>query len=114
MATDPMTPTTGRTRLATTGARRATEAALMGGGGGDRLTGIIFQALLLLGLSVALFMLAALLIWSLVEGAPRLGLELLTNGPSTVRPEQAGFRTAILGSLLVVGGVVAVIVPVGV
>ena len=86
----------------------------MSANGRDRLTGILFQALLLLGLAVALLMLAALLVWSLIEGAPRLGLELITNGPSTVRPEEAGFRTAILGTLLVVGGVVAVIVPVGV
>jgi phosphate transport system permease protein len=114
MAAAPITPTTGRTRLATSGARRATEAALMSADGRDRLAGMVFQALLMLGLSVALFMLAALLVWSLVEGAPRLGLELITNGPSTVRPEAAGFRTAILGTLLVVGGVVAVIVPVGV
>jgi phosphate transport system permease protein len=114
MTADPITPTTGRTRLAGAGARRATEAALMSAKGRDRLTGIVFQALLLLGLAVALLMLAALLVWSLIEGAPRLGLELITNGPSTVRPEEAGFRTAILGTLLVVGGVVAVIVPVGV
>jgi len=114
VAGDPIMPATGRTRLASAGARRATESALHNASSRDHLTSVIFLALLLLGLSVALFSLAALLTWSLIEGAPRLGLELLTNGPSTVRPEEAGFRTAILGSLLVVGGVVAIIVPVGV
>jgi phosphate transport system permease protein len=114
VAGDPIMPTTGRTRLASAGARRATELGLQSAGGRDQLTGVLFLSLLLLGVSVALLSLAALLIWSFVEGAPRLGLELLTNGPSTVRPEQAGFRTAILGSLLVVGGVIVLIVPVGV
>ena len=114
MAADPMMPLGGRTRLAAAGARAATESALRNPNRADRATGAIFLALLLLGIGVAMAGLAAILIWSLIEGAPRLGLELLANGPSTVRPEQAGFRTSILGSIMVVGGVLVLIVPVGV
>jgi phosphate transport system permease protein len=114
MAVDPLLPLGSRPRLAAAGARAATEEALRSSSRGDRLTSALFFALLLLGLSVALLALAAILIWSLIEGSPRLGLELLTNGPSSVRPGEAGFRTALLGSLMVVGGVVLLIVPIGV
>jgi phosphate transport system permease protein len=114
MAADPMAPLGGRSRLAAAGARAATESALRGSNRGDRLTGAVFLALLLLGISVAMLGLAAIIIWALIEGAPRLDTRLLTNGPSTVNPGNAGFRTAILGSIMVVGGVVALIVPIGV
>jgi phosphate transport system permease protein len=114
MATDPMMPLGGRTRIAVAGARVATEDALRGSNRGDRLSGTVFLALLLLGLGVAMLGLAAIIIWALVTGAPRLDLRLLTNGPSTIDPANAGFRTAILGSLLVIGGVIGLIVPLGV
>jgi len=39
---------------------------------------------------------------------------LVTNAPSTVQPGEAGFRTALLGSLMVVGGVIGLVVPIGV
>jgi phosphate transport system permease protein len=113
MAGDPMLPAGGRTRLAAAGARAATEQALRGTNRGDRASSAIFLSLLLLGIGVALFSLAAILLWSLLEGAARLDIALLTAGPSTIRPDEAGFRTSILGSLLVVGGVIALIVPIG-
>jgi len=114
MASQPLLPAGGRTGVAMAGARAATEQALRNSSRTDRIGGSLFLASLLLGIAVAMAGLAAVLLWALVEGAPRLGPELLTNGPSTVRPEAAGFRTAILGSLMVVGGVAVVIVPVGV
>ena len=114
MTADPIIPSTGRTRLAAAGARAVTEEALRGGQTRDRLTSALFLSMLLLGVSVALLSLAAILVWSIVEGAPRLDLKMITNAPSTLRPHEAGFRTALLGSLLVVGGVIALVVPVGV
>ncbi|CAN5828425.1 phosphate ABC transporter permease PstA [soil metagenome] len=114
MAVDPLTPLSGRAGLAAVGARAATAEALRNTNRADRATGTLFLALLLLGIGVAMAGLAVILVWSLVEGAPRLGLDLLTNGPSTIRPEQAGFRTSILGSLWVVGGVLVLVVPIGV
>jgi phosphate transport system permease protein len=81
---------------------------------GDRLGSLVFLALLLLGLATALLALAAIIIWALVEGWPRLDLRLFTNVPSTVNPEQAGFRPAILGTLYVIGGVILLVIPIGV
>jgi phosphate transport system permease protein len=104
----------GRARLAVSGARAATEATLRTSDRGDRAAGTLFLALLLLGLGTALVSLVTILVWAFVQGMPRLGPELLTAGPSTINPAGAGFRTAILGTLYVIGGVIAIIVPVGV
>lgn len=104
----------GRTELAVAGTRAAMKDALSASSNDDRVIGAAFFALLLLGLAVALLGLAAILVWSFVEGAPRLGLDLITNGPSTLSPETAGFRTAILGSIYVILGVIVLIVPLGV
>jgi len=81
---------------------------------GDQVRGAFFLSLLLLGIGIALLSLAAIIIWSLVEGLPRLDTSLITNGPSSVRPQEAGFRTALIGSIMVVGGVIGLVVPVGV
>ncbi|MBA4170463.1 MAG: phosphate ABC transporter permease PstA [Chloroflexi bacterium] len=114
MAGSPMSPVTGRTHLAAAGARAVTLRSLESTDRGDRITSAVFLSLLLLGIGIALLSLAAILVWSLIEGAPRLDLNLLTNGPSTVRPAEAGFRTALLGSIMVVGGVIFLVVPIGV
>jgi phosphate transport system permease protein len=108
----PVSP--GRSRLAVSGARASVEAALSGGTGHDRVASALFLSILLLALSLALLSLVTLLAWAFIQGSPRLGLELFTAGPSTVSPGSAGFRTAILGTLYVIGGVVFLIVPVGV
>jgi phosphate transport system permease protein len=113
MTTSGRLPDSLRTRLAVAGARAGTEATLRGNGG-DRLTNLVFLALLLLGLGTALLGLAAILVWALIQGFPRLGTELFTEGPSTINPGGAGFRTAILGTLYVIGGVVLLIIPIGV
>lgn len=80
----------------------------------ERVFSVIFSSMLAAGILVALGGLAAILIWAVSAGAPRLDWGLITNAPSTARIETAGFRTAILGSLYVIGGVIAIIVPVGV
>lgn len=110
----PPPPGSERTRLAVAGARAVTEALHRRPGAADRVRGAAFLAVLLLGLGVALLALSAILVWSFLEGLPRLDLRLLTNGPSTLEPGNAGFRTALLGSIYVVGGVVVVVVPLGV
>ena len=80
---------------------------------GERAFSIAFSAMLALGLFVALGGLAAILIWAISAGLPRLDWGLFTNAPSTARIETAGFRTAILGSLYVIAGVIALIIPIG-
>lgn len=103
----------GRTGLAVAGARALAEGALTKKSKGDRISSGLFLSLLLLGLSVALAGLSAIIAWAIVEGAPRINTELFTGYPSTINPETAGYRPAILGSLYVIAGVIAVIVPLG-
>ncbi len=114
MATGQKQPRTARTRLAVAGARATTESVLEARSGTDRVRNSLFFAVLLLGLGVALAGLASIIVWSIVRGAPRVNAELFTNVASSVSPEEAGYRPAILGSLLVIGGVIAIIVPLGV
>lgn len=114
MAVNQRPPRAERTRLAVAGARAATASAFGPRSDADRASGLVLPALLLLGLAVALVGLAAIIVWAVVEGGPRLNLELFTNGTSRLFPETAGYREAILGSLYVIGGVIALIVPLGV
>ena len=103
-----------RTRTAVGGAREVTEAMLSTGDRKKRVRGLILYSLLLLGLATALVSIAAMITWAIIAGWPRLSLELFTNVPSVVTPEKAGYRTAILGTLYVIGGVILLIVPLGV
>lgn len=111
---DERTPDSPRTQLAVAGARAATRDGLTSSSHRDRVIGAVFLALLLLGLGTALLSLASILVWSFVEGAPRLSPDLITAGPSTLDPSSAGFRTAILGSVYVILGVIFLIVPLGI
>ncbi|MFO7548452.1 MAG: phosphate ABC transporter permease PstA [Acidimicrobiia bacterium] len=107
-------PRTARVRIATSGARAATEAALTRASHGDRLMGRVFLVLMLAGLGFALLGLGSLIVFMFSEGGGRLSWTLLTAGPSTISPETAGYRTAILGTLYVITGVILLIVPLGV
>lgn len=80
----------------------------------ERAFSIAFSSILGLGIFVALGGLAAILIWALAAGLPRFDWTLFTNPPSTARVETAGFRTAILGTIYVIAGVIALIIPLGV
>jgi phosphate transport system permease protein len=104
----------GRTELATAGAQAAVAESLRAQPRGDQARGAIFLALLLLAVGIALLGLAAVIIQSAIKGAPQFGLSLITDGPSTVFPERAGFRFAILGTLYLIGGVIILVVPIGV
>jgi phosphate transport system permease protein len=103
-----------RNRLAVAGARSTTEAMLRGQPRGDVIRNAVFAALLLLAVSVALAGLLALLIQAFAKGSSALSIDLITNPPSTAFPDKAGYRPAIIGSLLLVAGVILLVVPVGV
>jgi len=103
-----------RNRLAVAGARATTRAMLSNQPRGDVIRNVIFAALLMLAILIALAGLIALLVQAFVKGAPALSLDLLTNGPSSIRPENAGFRPAIIGSLELIAGVILFVVPIGV
>ncbi len=103
-----------RNRLATAGARATTQAMLRDQPRGDVIRNAVFASLLLLAVLIALAGLLALLIQAFAKGSSALSLDLLTNPPSTISPEKAGFRTAILGSLQLIAGVLLFVVPVGI
>jgi phosphate transport system permease protein len=103
-----------RNRLAVAGARATTQAMLSNQPRGDVIRNVIFAALLMLAVLIALAGLIALLVQAFVKGAPALSPDLLTEGPSSIRPESAGFRPAIIGSLELIAGVILFVVPIGV
>ena len=78
----------------------------------DRRNARIFQGLMFFSLSIGILTLAVLLIQVIVEGWPRLNLDLLTNFPSR-RPARSGAQSAIMGTIWLMGVVMATAVPLG-
>jgi phosphate transport system permease protein len=103
----------GRTRLASAGARAATADYLASQPAADKRRGNAFALLLFAALSAALLGLAMLLIYIFIDGWPRFGIDLFTEKGSGF-PADAGFQNAILGTLWVIAGVIAICVPLGV
>ena len=103
-----------RNRLAVAGARATTAAMLRDQPRGDVVRNTLFAGLLLIAVVISLAGLLALLVQAFVEGYPALSTDLLTNPPSTIAPETAGYRPAIVGSLLLIAGVILFVVPIGV
>lgn len=102
-----------RTRLAVAGARSMSVADLGSRPLRERAKGQIFLSLLLLAVALALLGLALLLIDAAVDGAARFNASLFTDDASGI-PANAGFKTAIIGTLWVIGGVILFTVPLGV
>ena len=107
-------PMSERTRLATAGAHAAVVTSLREQPRGDKVMGRLFFGVLLVGVGIALAGLAAVIVWSAVKGQPAFGLNLITENPSTLNPEDGGFRPAIIGSLYLMAGVIVLIVPLGI
>jgi phosphate transport system permease protein len=107
-------PPTERTRLAVAGARATTAAMLRDQPRGDVIRNTVFALALLLAVVVALAGLAALIIQAAAEGSSALSVDLLTNPPSTLDVANAGFRPALIGSLMLIAGVIILVVPIGV
>jgi phosphate transport system permease protein len=103
-----------RNRLAVAGARATTKAMLSNQPRGDVIRNAVFASLLLLAVLIALAGLIALLVQAFAKGSSALSLDLFTNPPSTAFPDKAGFRTAIIGSLELIAGVILFVVPVGI
>jgi phosphate transport system permease protein len=103
-----------RVRLASAGARATVAASLGSQPRRDVFLNAAFAGVLLLAVVIPLAGLVALLAQAFVKGAPALGPDLFTNVPSTLRPENAGFRPAILGSLELIAGVILFVVPIGI
>ena len=107
-------PMSERARLATAGAHAAVVGNLTRQPRGDVWRGNLFFALLLLAVGFAMLGLVALIVQQTIKGAPAFGPQLITNPPSTIFPEDAGFRPAIIGSIYLMLGVIVLIVPLGV
>ncbi len=103
----------GRSRFAAAGAGLVTQNLFQSDDKKGAVGNIIFVAVMLLALTVALVAIIAILAWAFVEGRTRLDADLIFNGPSTVNRATAGYSVAILGTLQIVGGVIALIVPLG-
>ncbi len=73
----------------------------------------LFVGLMIVALSIAIVAIFAILAWAFVEGRTRIDMDLLTNGPSTARRATAGYSVAIVGTLQIIAGVIALIVPLG-
>lgn len=110
----PDSPMAERTRLATAGAHAAVVGKLGKQPRKEVWKGNLFYAALLFAIGIAILGLVALIVQSAVKGAPAFGINLITNGPSSINPEEAGFRPAIIGSLYLMVGVMVLIVPLGV
>ena len=75
---------------------------------------MIFLVALWFSLFFGVMVLVALIVDTAIAGAPRFDLGLLTNYASIVRPESAGFRAGILGSLWLMVFTALMAVPLGI
>ena len=103
-----------RAQGAVDAAAAITQTLVQSGNNAVKVRGMIFRSLLLLAMTTSLIAIIAIIAWAVVEGGQRLNIGLITNNPSSFRPETAGFRPAILGTLQIIGGVIFLILPVGV
>jgi phosphate transport system permease protein len=79
----------------------------------DRIKGRLFRLAMLLSLGVGIVSLIVLLVQVLVEGGPRLNLDLLSRFPSS-NPDLAGAQSAIFGTIWIISIVAATTIPIGV
>lgn len=100
---------------ATSVAQRVREGAIATKGRGRErtTTSMIFLGLLWLSLLVAFATLVVLIVTTTISGWDRLDLRLITEYPSS-RPDEAGARPAIIGSLWVIGTTAVLAIPLGV
>jgi phosphate ABC transporter permease subunit PstA len=75
---------------------------------------IVFLVALWGALAFAVLALATLLITSFLDGLPRLDGALITGYSSQIRPETAGARAAIIGSLWVIVTTALLAIPLGI
>lgn len=106
-------PPRGTARRVADGARTATTASLNRQPGGQALRNRIFVAVLLMAVGIALLGLALILIDAYLKGKGRLSLDLITQPPSG-SGDRAGFAQPIMGTLYLIGFLIAMVVPVGV
>ncbi len=79
-----------------------------------RQAGRAFEWVCLAAVTLALLVLLVLILDVLMDGLPWMSLKRFTNFPSLLNPEEAGFRSAIQGTLWVIGLTALMSFPLGV
>lgn len=95
------------------GVARASSIRGRAKGGDSSPTSIAFLAVLWLSLFLAFAFLLTLIVTTVIDGAPRLESTLITEFPAS-RPERAGARPAILGSMMVIAFTALFTLPLGI
>lgn len=113
MSGGPEAPFGSRARSAAEGARAATLGSLYRQPRRVTVANRAFRLLLYSTIAIALIGLVALLVDAFIKGEPRLSLSLITDSTSRIA-ENAGFRQAILGSLMLVALMALMVIPLGV
>lgn len=106
-----MTP---RYEATTAAAGKATTETLGGGNGIPKVRDALFKALIVLCIIVSVLTLAAVLVVAFLEGVDRIDLNLIMNAPSTLDRSTSGMSTAIVGSIMLMLGVILTVMPLGV
>jgi phosphate transport system permease protein len=99
---------------ATSAAERETVRALGDGSDIPRGRDLAFKLVILACIVVALLTLAAVVIVAAIEGRARLDLNLVRNVPSTLDRSTSGMATAIVGTAMLMVGVIVTVMPLGV
>lgn len=111
--TDSFNTMPARSRFAAAGAGLVVQNRFAATDNKGRVSGVLFLSVMLLALTISIVAIIAILAWAFVEGRTRLDLDLIFNGPSTVNRATAGFSVAIQGTLQIIAGVIAIIIPLG-
>ena len=92
----------------------AVEKAEIEASGKPDIRSLVFAIVLWACLGISGAFLAFVLLDIIVEGIARIDVNLFTEGSSRIRPETAGVRPAIYGTLLVIAMMMLIVLPLGI
>lgn len=113
MSSSSPSPRGGAGRVVAAAGATTTQVVIGEQSGKEVIKGRAFFLFVLFCALVGVVGLVTLIIQAFVEGLPRLNLDLITNFPSSI-PANAGYQSAIVGTIIVMAGVLVTVVPLGV
>lgn len=113
MSSSSPTPRGGAGRVVAAAGATTTQVVIGEQSGKEVFKGRAFFLFVLFCALVGVIGLVTLVVQAFVEGLPRLNLDLITNFPSSI-PGNAGYQSAIVGTLIVMAGTLVTVVPLGV